>query len=212
MISIETFVFNPFMENTYLLHDDTGECIIVDAGCYEEAEKKEIREYIKDSGLNPVRLVNTHCHVDHVLGVRFLREKYQVPFCIHPLEKPILAATPMQGNFFGLEPGPAADPDEFFEDGAVITFGRSALQAIHVPGHSPGSLVLYAEGEGFLLAGDVLFRGSIGRSDLPGGDHETLVQHIREKLLVMDPGIVVYPGHGPETTLGEERDHNPYLS
>ncbi len=212
MINIETFVFNPFMENTFILFDDSRECIIVDAGCYEEEERKEIAGYITDNDLKPVRLVNTHCHVDHVLGVSFLKEKFGIPFCIHSLEKPILSATPMQGNFFGLEPGSAAEPDELLEDGAIISFGGSDLNAIHVPGHSPGSLVLYSERDAFMLAGDVLFRGSIGRSDLPGGDHETLVRNIREKLLVLDPGIKVYPGHGPETTIGQEKDHNPFLS
>lgn len=212
MINIETLVFNPFMENTYVLHDETGECIIVDAGCYEDAEKKEIEDFIRDNDLKPVKLVNTHCHVDHVLGVAFLKERYGIPFSIHQLEKELLNNTPAQGSFFGLDPGPPAQPDDYIGEGDIISFGKSSLQAIHVPGHSPGSLVLHSDQDGFILAGDVLFRGSIGRTDLPGGDHETLIRSIREKLLVLDPYTRVCPGHGQDTRIGIETDHNPYLS
>ena len=211
MISIETFVFNPFMENTYLLFDHTGECIIVDAGCYEKEEKEELTDFISEKGLTPVRLVNTHCHVDHVLGLAFLKSRYDIPFSIHKLEKPLLHATETQGKVFGLVAGPAAVPDDFLEDGDRITFGESSLGAIHVPGHSPGSLVLYCREDAFMLSGDVLFSGSIGRSDLPGGDHETLVHSIHEKLMVLDPDTRVFPGHGPDTSIASERDSNPFL-
>lgn len=212
MINIKTLVFNHFMENTYVLYDETGECIIVDAGCYELDEKKEIEDFIGENELKPVKLVNTHCHVDHVLGVSYLKQKYGIPFIIHSLEKALLNNTPTQGSFFGLEPGPPAEPDDYIGDGDIISFGKSSIKAIHVPGHSPGSLVLYSEQDGFMLAGDVLFRGSIGRTDLPGGDHETLIRSIQGKLLVLDPDTVVYPGHGQETSIGIESDHNPYLS
>lgn len=212
MINIETFVFNPFMENTYILHDRTYECIIVDAGCYEQPERDQVETFLRENELKPVRMVNTHCHVDHVLGVAFLKERYSIPFSIHPFEKRLLEATQIQGNFYGLNAGPPTEADDYLEGGDKIFFGDSELRALHVPGHSPGSLVLYSEKDSFLLAGDVLFRGSIGRSDLPGGDHETLVDSIREKLLDLDPATVVYPGHGPETTIGFERDNNPYLS
>jgi glyoxylase-like metal-dependent hydrolase (beta-lactamase superfamily II) len=211
MINIETFVFNPFMENTFILHDRTRECIIIDAGCYEPSEREELEEFIEINNLNPVGLVNTHCHVDHVLGVAYLKEKFNIPFSIHQSEEKILKASPMQGNFFGIDPGPAALPDHFLEDGDVVSFGESTLKAIHVPGHSPGSLVLYSPDDGFMIAGDVLFRGSIGRSDLPGGDHDTLIKSIHDKLLVLDADTVVYPGHGQETSIEFERDHNPFL-
>jgi hydroxyacylglutathione hydrolase len=212
MIQIETLVFNPFMENTYVLYEDSGECIIFDAGCYEENEKDELLKFIDDNNLKPVELINTHCHVDHVLGVSYLKEKYKIPFRIHELEKNILKATPSQGSFFGLNPGPAAEPDGFINEGDSISLGKSSLSAIHIPGHSPGSLVFYSQDDSFLLSGDVLFRGSIGRTDLPGGDHDKLLQSIHEKLLVLDPETMVYPGHGQHTSIGIEKDHNPFLS
>ena len=211
MVNIKTFVFNPFMENTYVLYDRSGECIIIDAGCHEAPERAELEDFIEENHLNPVRLVNTHCHIDHVLGVAYLKDKFEIPFSIHRSEEKILKATPMQGTFFGIDPGRVAEPDHFLEDGDALSFGESSLMAIHVPGHSPGSLVLHFPEDGFLIAGDVLFSGSIGRTDLPGGDHETLIRSIHDKLLVLDNGTRVYPGHGQDTTIGLERDHNPFL-
>ena len=128
------------------------------------------------------------------------------------MEQVLLNATPSQGNFFGLDPGPPAEPDGYITDGDSISFGDSSLKAIYVPGHSPGSIVFYCEQDNFLLAGDVLFRGSIGRTDLPGGDHDLVIRTIKEKLLVLDPGTAVYPGHGQHTSIGIEKDHNPFLS
>ncbi len=212
MISIETFVFNPFMENTYLLSDSSGECIIVDAGCYEQEEREKLAGFIEAGNLKPVGLVNTHCHIDHVLGVAYLKERYGIPFSIHRQEELLLRNTEAQGNFYGLETGPPARPDRFLADGDPVTFGESSLRAIHVPGHSPGSLALYSPDEKFILGGDVLFRGSIGRTDLPGGDHGTLINSIHEKLLVLDDGTRILPGHGPETSIAIERNTNPYLN
>ena len=211
MISIEIFVFNPFMENTYILHDRTGECIIVDAGCYAQSEKQELDKYIQGSNLRPVGLVNTHGHIDHVLGVAYLMDRYGIPFNIHHKERKILKAIPTQANFFGLDPCPVPEPGSFLEDADSVFFGESALKAIHVPGHSPGSLALLSINDNFLLAGDVLFRGSIGRTDLPGGDHDTLIESIHTKLMVLDPDTKVYPGHGQDTSIKTERDHNPFL-
>lgn len=211
MINIETFVFNPFQENTYILFDHTGECIIVDAGCQETEEKEQLLDYIEDHGFKPVKLVNTHCHIDHILGVAFLSQKFDLPFYIHSLEKPLLSASMKQADFFGLSLELPPEPEGFLDDGDVLRFGESSLELIHIPGHSPGGILLYSPERKFILSGDVLFRGSIGRTDLPGGDYESLVNGIREKLLGLDPDTRVYPGHGPHTSIGTEKESNPFL-
>lgn len=211
MINIETFVFNPFQENTYILYDHTGECIIIDAGCQEQEEKDQLWDYIEEHGFKPVKLVNTHCHIDHILGVAFFSQKFDLPFYIHPREKSILSASMNQADLFGLSLELPPEPAGFLNDGDVLRFGESSLKLIHIPGHSPGGIVLYSPEQTFILSGDVLFRGSIGRTDLPGGDHDSLVNGIREKLLGLDPDTRVYPGHGPHTSIGEEMESNPFL-
>lgn len=211
MINIETFVFNPFQENTYLLYDHTGECIIVDAGCKQQAERNKLTAYMEEHGFRPVKLVNTHCHVDHIMGVAYLARKFGLPFLIHPAEKSLLPHSMKQADFFGLSLEPPPEPQGFLNEGDVLGFGESELEVIHIPGHSPGSILLHCPGQKFLISGDVLFRESIGRTDLPGGDYESLVGGIREKLLPLDPATRVYPGHGPSTTIGDEKTRNPFL-
>lgn len=212
MINIETFVFNPFQENTYILYDHTGECIIIDAGCQEQEEKEQLLDYIEDHGFKPVKLVNTHCHIDHILGVAFLSKKFDLPFYIHSREKLLLSESMKQADFFGLSLELPPEPGGFLNDGDVLRFGESSLELIHIPGHSPGGILLYSPEQKFILSGDVLFRGSIGRTDLPGGDYESLVNGIREKLLGLDPDTRVFPGHGPHTSIGTEKESNPFLS
>ena len=212
MIHLETFVFNPFQENTFLLHDETGECIIIDAGCQEEAEKAELTEFIQAQDLKPVKLVNTHCHVDHILGVAYLAEKYGIPFYIHPEEKTLFQHSRSQAEMFGLNFEDPPEPSGYLDEGENLEFGESSLGILHIPGHSPGGILFHSPEQKFLIAGDVLFRMSIGRSDLPGGDYNSLVSGIKQKLLNLDPDTVVYPGHGPQTTIGEEKDMNPFLS
>jgi hydroxyacylglutathione hydrolase len=211
MINIETFIFNPFRENTYLLYDHTGECIIVDAGCELQEEREELEGFIQEHGFRPVKLVNTHCHVDHILGLAYLAGKYHLPFFMHAAEKGLLSYSMQQADFFGLTMEVPPEPRGYLEEGKPVKFGESELEVIHIPGHSPGGILLHCPGQKFLISGDVLFLGSIGRTDLPGGDYESLVGGIRGKLLNLDPGTRVYPGHGPATTIGDEIENNPFL-
>ena len=211
MINIELFVFNPFQENTYLLYDHTGECIIVDAGCQEQEEKDQLLSYIDENELKPVKLVNTHCHVDHVLGVAFLSRQYNLPFYFHAGDKHLLPASKNPAELFGLTLETPPEPEGFLNEGDTVSFGESTLKVIHIPGHSPGGILLYSPEQKFILSGDVLFRESIGRTDLPGGDYDSLVNGIKEKLLVLDPDTRVYPGHGPDTSIATEKEVNPFL-
>lgn len=211
MITIKRFEFNPFRENTYLISDDTGECMIIDPGCYEPEEQDLLLEYFKENQLKPVKIVNTHCHIDHILGTAFLHDQYKLPFLIHPQEKPLLTASIAQGELFGLEVQTPPEPTDFLNEGDTLTFGNSVFEVIHVPGHSPGGIVLLNKDQQCMFTGDVLFQGSIGRTDLLGGDYDSLVSSIRQKLLILDPMIRVYPGHGPDTTIGIENQSNPFF-
>ena len=211
MISIKRFEFNPFRENTYVISDDTGECLILDPGCQEPEEQDLLLAYFKENHLKPVKIVNTHCHIDHILGTAFLNDQLKLPFLIHPLEKPLLTASIAQGEFFGLEVQTPPEPTDYLNEGDTVTFGNSMFEVIHIPGHSPGGIVLLNKEQQCMFTGDVLFQGSIGRTDLPGGDYDSLVNSIRQKLLILDPEIRVYPGHGPDTTIGIENQSNPFF-
>lgn len=212
MIDIKKFTFNPLQENTYILFDETADCIIIDAGCYADYEKEELVRFVAEKGLNPVKLVNTHCHFDHILGVTFCRNRYGIPFYAHQADQFLLERAVAQGEVFGVPLEQVEPPDEWISEGDEVSFGKSRLEVIHVPGHAPGSLVFYNGEQKFLLAGDVLFQGSVGRTDLPGGSFEQLIGHIKSKLLILPGDTVVYCGHGPETTIGEEKVYNPFLS
>lgn len=212
MTKIKIFVFNPFQENTFLLYDETNECIIVDAGCNEEHEFQEIDRFIQDHKLNLKYIVNTHCHIDHIMGNAYLVKKYGVDSIAHQADMPLLERSNDMALAFGFNVQEPPVPNRFVEEGDKISFGNTTLKVIHVPGHSPGSIVLYNEKEKFLLAGDVLFAGGIGRADLPGGNYETLVKGIEEKLFTLNGDIVVYPGHGESTTIEQERNSNPFFN
>ena len=187
MITIQKFTVNPFQENTYLLSDESGEAVLVDAGFYFPEERKQILDYLKKNELTLVRLVNTHCHFDHLMGVDFLRQKFGIPM------KNVAMA------------------DGFISETDVIRFGKSTLQIIHVPGHSPGHVAFYLKDEFSLFAGDSLFFRSIGRSDLPGGNFSELIKNIRNKLFILPPETKVWSGHGEETSIGYEAAHNPFF-
>ncbi len=212
MIEIKKFTFNPIQENTFLLYDETRECIIVDAGCYFDDEKEELDHFISENDLKPVMLVNTHCHFDHLLGINYCRYKYKTVFFIPEEEQLLVERAVDQGDLFGVPTEPVEPADGELKEGVKIKFGNSELEIIKAEGHSPGSLVFYHPKQKFLLAGDVLFLGSIGRTDLPGGSYEKLVNNIRTKLLALPPDTKVYCGHGPETTIGFEKENNPFLS
>ena len=212
MLQIKKFTFNPVQENTFVVYDETGECTIIDAGCYFEYEREELDGFIAEKQLKPVRLINTHCHFDHIMGITHCRIKYKVPFEIHPDEEVLVEHAVDSGDRFGIPMEPIDAPDAYFKEGDRITFGNSYLEVIESPGHSPGGVVFYNQEQKILIAGDVLFYGSIGRTDLPGGSFEQLTNNIKTKLLTLPEETVVYCGHGPETTIGFEKKNNPFLT
>ena len=210
-MKIKSFTFNPYAENTYVLYDDTSECVIVDPGCYGRSEERILEEFIAKEKLHPVRLINTHCHIDHVFGVPFVTGKYDLDLEIHKGELIVLNYTEQVGRMYGTPTEQMPEPGGFLDENDVIAFGRTKLEILFTPGHSPASICFFNRAEGQLISGDVLFKGSIGRTDLPGGDYETLMQSIFEKLMALDDDVVVYPGHMDPTTIGAERRNNPFL-
>lgn len=212
MTHIHAFEFNPFAENTYLVWDDSGACAIFDAGCYYPHERAELQAFISENKLRPVRLINTHCHLDHVFGNDFVARTWGLDLEIHRGELPVLERYHDVAQMYGIpnvEPQPAVG--KFIEDGDLIEFGETRLQAILTPGHSPASLSFFCKKEGFVVAGDVLFFESIGRTDLPGGDFDTLINSIRTRLFLLPDATIVHPGHGPTTTIRHEKEYNPFL-
>jgi len=211
MMQVAFFTFNPFSENTYVLYDHTGECVIIDPGCYNEAERKRLTTFIEKEKLKPVLLLNTHCHIDHVCGNQFVVHKYQIPLAIHQGELPVLHYAPQAGLMWGFTIDKSPEPTVFYEHGDKVQFGESELNVLYTPGHSPASISFYNPADAFVIAGDVLFRGSIGRTDLPGGSYRTLLNSIVTQLLPLADAVKVFSGHGAPTTIGEERRHNPFL-
>ncbi|MBD1395282.1 MBL fold metallo-hydrolase [Mucilaginibacter glaciei] len=211
MAMIHSFVNNPYQENTYLLYDDTLECAIIDPGMYTAAEQNAVVNFIKNKNLKPVLLLNTHCHVDHVLANKFVFDQYGLKPQFHKGESEVLEAVIAYAPAMGFKYDASPLPDEYLPETGAITFGNTELQLIFAPGHSPAHLCFYDKADNLLVGGDVLFRESIGRADLPGGNYSTLVKNIEEKLFVLPDDCTVYPGHGPETTIGHEKQHNPYL-
>jgi hydroxyacylglutathione hydrolase len=212
MIRVNSFTFNDFAENTYILHDETGECIIVDPGCQRPAEQNELCSAIEKLQLKPVVLLNTHCHIDHIFGNAFLAARYKLPLHLHRDELQTMKETGTWAKLFGLTVDEGPEEKVFINEGDSIRFGNSLLEIFFTPGHSRASLSFYSKPDKIVIAGDVLFRESIGRTDLPGGDYDTLIQSIRTRLFSLDDEYVVYPGHGPSTTIGYEKAHNPFLS
>jgi hydroxyacylglutathione hydrolase len=210
MLHIQAFAFNPLQENTYILFDDTRECVIIDPGCYDADEKYELSTFIEDEKLHVKKLLNTHCHVDHVLGNYFVKEKYQVKLFIHEKEEAVLKAVKVYAPHYGIFGYDEASADAYIQENQVITFGEQSLKVLFVPGHSPGHVAFYHENEKVLIGGDVLFYNSIGRTDLPGGDFPTLINSIQKTLFSLPDDVTVYPGHGPATTIGLEKRTNPY--
>jgi glyoxylase-like metal-dependent hydrolase (beta-lactamase superfamily II) len=212
MTAITRFCFNPFQENTYILSASDGECWIIDPGCYSEQERQQLSEFITNNNLRPSRLINTHCHLDHIFGNAWVMEQYHTGLEIHQDELPVLQAAPQIGKMFGVNTPPQPLPTAYLREGQVLSLGDAEMEVLFTPGHSPGEICLLCRQERFVIVADVLFQGSIGRTDLPGGDYTTLLQSIRTQLLVLDDDYKVYCGHGPETTIGEERRNNPFLA
>ena len=212
MIQIQTFTFNGFQENTYVLFDDTKECIIVDPGCYDNHEQETLSKFITKNKLKPVQLINTHCHIDHVLGNHFVAEKWKLNLAMHELDVPTLKAVKDYYNVYGFHNYKESPlPTHFLNEGEKVKFGASELDILFTPGHAPGHIVLHSKKDDFIIGGDVLFQMSIGRTDLPSGDYDTLIRSIKEKLFPLDDKTIVYCGHGPTTTIGFEKTNNPFL-
>lgn len=211
MFQIKVFTFNPIQENTYLLYNEYKECIIIDPGCYYDHEKEELQSFVNTNKLQPKILLNTHCHLDHVFGNKFIAKEYNLKLKTHALEKSVLQMAPASGLMFNLPFDNYAGDLVFLEESDVVSLRDDELKVIHAPGHSPGSICFYCEKQHFVISGDVLFKNSIGRTDLPGGSHEGLIKNIKEKLLTLPGDVKAYPGHGPSTTIGEEKKLNPYL-
>lgn len=211
MISIQQFTFNPVRENTYILFDETRECVIIDPGMYDAEEQNIVVDFIKEKDLAPVLLLNTHCHYDHVFGNKFVFDQWGLKPQFHKGELPVLQAIPGYAPQMGLHYELSPEPEVFLEETGVVAFGKSRLELIFAPGHSPAHLCFYAAADNFLIGGDVLFYYSIGRTDLPGGDHLQLINSIRNNLFILSDNCKVYPGHGQATTIGFEKQHNPYL-
>jgi hydroxyacylglutathione hydrolase len=211
MANVQSFVNNPYQENTYILYDASSECVIIDPGMYTSTEQNTVVRFIKDNGLKPVLLLNTHCHIDHVLGNKFIFDQYGLKPQFNIGESDTLAAVIAYAPAMGFRYEASPLPDTFLLEDGFVSFGNTQLQLIFAPGHSPAHLCFYDKDANILIGGDVLFRNSIGRTDLPGGNHNLLINNIKEKLLLLPDDCTVYPGHGPETTIGYEKQHNPYL-
>jgi glyoxylase-like metal-dependent hydrolase (beta-lactamase superfamily II) len=212
MLKIKSFEFSPIQENTYILYNEFNECVIIDPGCYFDDEKDELVAYISKMDLKPVMLLNTHCHLDHIFGNKFISEKFGLTLHIHENEKPVLAFAPASGLMYNLPFDNYTGELVFLNDGDMIKLGTDELKVLLTPGHSPGSISFYSEKDKFIISGDVLFNRSIGRTDLPLGDHETLLKSIREKLFTLPGETVVHSGHGPKTTIEDEKKYNPFFN
>ena len=212
MVNIKEFTFNPFQENTYILYDNTKDCAIVDPGCSNKEEEQKLKDFIESNDLNPVKLLNTHCHIDHILGNNFVNKQYGLLPEYHIKEKPILEGAKQMATLYGMSYKESPEAEKFLEEGDVIRFGDSEFSILFLPGHSPGHIVFLNEEQKVIIGGDVLFYGSIGRTDLPFGDHETLIKMIKNKLFTLKENYTVYSGHGPKTQLDFEKKHNPFLT
>jgi hydroxyacylglutathione hydrolase len=212
MIKIQRFVFNNFYENTYLLYDeDTGKAVIIDAGCSSNSEEKELSDFITKMKLEPVIHLLTHAHIDHILGVGFLFENYRLSPVMHQQGLPYLQSAPQQARMFGINEIEIVEPTEFIDEKSEIQFGNSKLDVLYTPGHIDGHVCYVNHKQKFVLAGDVLFREGVGRWDLPSGNESVLFESIKCKLYTLPADYVVFPGHGPETTIGHEKHNNPFI-
>lgn len=212
MIQVKPFTFNPFMENTYVLFDETKDAVIIDPGCYEIYEQQDLVKFVESEGLKVKALLNTHGHIDHVLGNSFVKKHFGVELIIGEKDLETLKSVEVYAPNYGFQNYETATPDSFLKEGDTVNFGNSSLKVWYTPGHSPGHIVFVNEQENVCIGGDVLFQGSIGRTDLPGGDFDTLINSIHHKLFRFSDDMVVYPGHGGPTTIGEEKVSNPFCA
>lgn len=210
-MQVAHFTFNEFSENTYILYDNTLECIIIDPGCNSKDEENQLSTFISSQSLKPVKLVNTHCHIDHVLGNKYVAEKYSLELLAHKGEQIVLDNMENIARMYGINYNLSPNIKSYIEEGEYLVFGETKLEVYFTPGHSPASVSFFHRESNQLIAGDVLFQNSIGRTDLPGGDYNTLIKSIKEKLFPLGDEVVVYSGHGSSTTIGHEKRMNPFL-
>lgn len=208
---IQTFSFNPFSENTYLLYDDSLEAVLIDPGCAFAEEERELKDFIRGKGLTVKNVLLTHAHVDHVMGCKFVCKEFYVSIFMHKNDLFLLQKASQIGMMYGFPVSEPPDPEGFLNHGDVFRFGKTELEVVFTPGHSPGSITFIHHSSKSILCGDVLFRGSIGRTDLPGGNMETLLHSIRTQILSLSDDYKVFSGHGPVTSVGAERKNNPFL-
>ncbi len=213
MVKIKKFIFNPFNENTFIVWDDhTKECAVIDPGCSDEVEENELSEFIRNNNLIPKYLINTHCHLDHIWGCRFVKKKYNPEYLIPEDDLILLKNAGSQADMYNVQFNEPPSPDNFLSEKLSLSLGESDMKLLFTPGHTPGEFCLYFPNENFCVVGDVLFKDSIGRTDLWGGDYHTLIDSITSKLLSLDDDVVIYPGHGEESTIGREKTMNPFLN
>ena len=211
MLTVQAFTFNPVQENTYVVYNEKGLCCIIDPGCYFASEEQALKNFIEQNGLKPLYLINTHCHLDHIFGNRYVHKTWGLTLHLNRLEKPVLDYGPASGQLWQL-PFDNYDGDlNFIDEGDFIRIGEDELSILFTPGHSPGHLSFFSRDNRFVIAGDVLFQGSVGRTDLPGGDFNLLAESIKMKLYTLPEDTIVYPGHGESTTIGDEMKSNPFV-
>src|SRR4029078_275795 len=211
MLTVQPFTFNPVQENTYVVYNEKGQCCIIDPGCYFASEEQELKDFIEQNDLQPVYLINTHCHLDHIFGNKFIYKTYGLTLWLNQLEKAVLEYGPVSGQLWQLPFDNYEGQLNFIDEGDVIRLGEDKLHVLFTPGHSPGHLSFYNRENKFVISGDVLFNGSIGRTDLPGGHFTILEESIKTKLYTLPADTVLYPGHGDTTTIGDEMKSNPFV-
>jgi hydroxyacylglutathione hydrolase len=211
MTTIKQFTFNPFQENTYIISDENNDCFIIDPGCSNQQENAVLVNYISENNLKPTLLLNTHCHIDHVMGNKFIADTYNLKLHAHEQEVAVLERADAISQMYGVPYITSPNIDVFLDESNTILCGNIAFEIIHAPGHSPGSICFYNKNERYLIGGDVLFYNSIGRTDLPLGNHATLIESIKKKLFLLPDDVAVYSGHGQKTTIGFEKKTNPFL-
>jgi len=211
MITIQDFCFSAFQENTYVLYNELKEAIIIDPGCYTRIEEKMLTDFIRKENLKPTLLLNTHCHLDHVFGNNYVSETYGLTAHIHPNEQIVLDRLPEAAAKWGVPTEAYKGSIQYIQEGELISFGKDSFKVLLTPGHSPGSVCFYNSQQDFLMGGDLIFKDGVGRTDLPGANPNDLIKSIREQIFPLPDSLTIYSGHGPVTTWGREKEHNPYI-